>query len=84
LLIYLAVCLGVLRMRRLRAATPAAFRTPGGPGVPLVGVAAILWLLSHSTAAEVASIITLLAAATAYYLIRRRSMSAWTPVSSIF
>ena len=34
LLIYLFVCLGVLRVRRLRPRVPGAFRAPGGPVVP--------------------------------------------------
>jgi amino acid transporter len=72
LLIYLVVCLGVLRLRRVRGRVSGAFRTPGGPIVPVVGAAAVLWLLSHSTAAEVAAVAILLMAATTYYAIRTR------------
>jgi basic amino acid/polyamine antiporter, APA family len=69
LLIYLAVCLGVLRMRRVR--TPA-FRVPGGPLVPMLGAAAALWLLSNSTSAEVLAVTVTLGIATIYYVVRTR------------
>ena len=61
LLIYLFVCLGVLRVRRLRPRVPGAFRVPGGPVVPLLGATAVLWLLSHSTAAEIGGITLMIA-----------------------
>ena len=54
LLVYFVVCVGVLRLRSLRGSVSGGFRTPGGPVVPLIGAAAVVWLLSHSTAAEVA------------------------------
>jgi amino acid transporter len=72
LLIYLVVCLGVLQLRRVRGPVSGAFRTPAGPVVPLVGAGAVLWLLSHSTAAEVAAVAAMLVAATMYYVIRTR------------
>jgi len=73
LLVYFVLCVAVLRMRRAGVRRPAAFRTPGGPAVPVLGAAAILWLLSHSTAAEVMGVTALLAASTAYYTVRSRS-----------
>ena len=73
LLVYLVLCVTVLRMRRAGVQKPGAFRTPGGPAVPVVGAAAILWLLSHSTVTEVAAVTGLLAASTAYYMVRSRS-----------
>jgi amino acid transporter len=42
---YLATCLSVLADRR--RGRPAAFRAPGGPLVPLAGVAATVWLSSQ-------------------------------------
>ena len=74
LLIYLVVCIGVLRMRRVRAVAPAAFRVPGGPVVPLLGIAAVLWLLSHSTWTEVVAVTTTLGVATIYFSIRTRQL----------
>lgn len=69
LLIYLAVCLGVLRMRRVRQ---PAFRVPGGPAVPLLGAAAVIWFLSNSTRSEALAVAVTLGMATIYYLIRTR------------
>jgi APA family basic amino acid/polyamine antiporter len=74
LLIYLVVCIGVLRMRRVRAVAPAAFRVPGGPVVPLLGIAAVLWLLSHSTWTEVVAVTTTLGVATIYFSVRTRQL----------
>lgn len=73
LLLYLFLCLGVLRLRRVRPREPDAFRVPGGPVVPLFGAGAVLWLLSHSTAAEVGAIVLMLGLATMYYLVRTRT-----------
>jgi amino acid transporter len=70
LLIYLFVCLAVLQLRRRRGGSPTTFRVPGGPAIPLLGAAAVLWLLSHSTAVEIAGIAAMLAVATAYYVWR--------------
>ena len=73
LLVYLALCVSVLRMRRAGARESGAFRTPGGPVVPVVGAASILWLLSHSTGTEVAAVTALLAASAGYYIVRTGS-----------
>jgi hypothetical protein len=51
-----------------------AFRTPGDPLVPVVGIVAVLWLLSHSTAAEVAAVTALLVLATTYFMLRTRHL----------
>jgi len=54
-----------------RSRPPGAFRAPGGPLVPLLGALIVLWLLSHSTAAEARAVALALVVAAAYYLIRR-------------
>jgi basic amino acid/polyamine antiporter, APA family len=74
LLVYLAVCLAALRMRATRPRAPGSFRAPGGPLVPLLGAATVVWLLAHSTRAEAAAIAAMLLCAAAYYLVRRRSV----------
>ena len=75
LLIYLTVCLGVLRLRRVRPAATASFRIPGGPAIPLLGAAAVLWLLSQSTQNEVAAVTAMLGTAALYYVIRKRAQT---------
>jgi APA family basic amino acid/polyamine antiporter len=39
------VCLGVLVLRHTRPDLPRAFRTPGSPVVPALGVLACVWLM---------------------------------------
>lgn len=59
-----------LRRRDVRmGGTP--FDTPGGPAIPLLAAAAIIWLLSQATARELAVEAAVLVAATAFYLVRR-------------
>jgi amino acid transporter/SAM-dependent methyltransferase len=67
LLMYLAVCLAVLRMRRLRE---PPFRVPGGPIVPVLGAAAVVWFLSNSTGSEALAVAVTLAIAAIYYVVR--------------
>ncbi|HEY3438178.1 MAG TPA: amino acid permease, partial [Actinotalea sp.] len=42
---FVVVCLGVLVLRRTRPDLPRAFRTPGAPVVPILGVVACAWLM---------------------------------------
>jgi amino acid transporter len=55
--------------RRNVGAGPATFTLPGGPIVPLLAAAAIVWLLSHATAREFAVEALVLAGASGLYLI---------------
>ena len=79
LLIYFVVCLGVLKVRRVRARVPETFRAPAGPVVPVVGMAAVLWLLSRSTLAEVIAVAGMVTVATIYYMIRTRQPNRFSP-----
>jgi amino acid transporter len=71
LLVYLAICLGTLRIRYSRPPIPGTFRIPGGPAVPVVASAVVVWLLAQSTLREVVTMAVFIGAATLYYLIRR-------------
>ena len=42
---FVIVCVGVLVLRRTRPDLPRAFRTPGVPVVPILGVVACVWLM---------------------------------------
>ena len=44
---------------------------PGGPAVPLLGIAVVVWLLSHTTAPEARGTLLVVAASVAYYLLRQ-------------
>ncbi|MGB7219439.1 MAG: APC family permease [Vicinamibacterales bacterium] len=51
----------------------APFALPGGPTIPVMAAVVILWLLSQATFREFAVEATVLAAATLFYLARRRT-----------
>jgi APA family basic amino acid/polyamine antiporter len=75
LLVYLGVSLAVIRLRARDGLPPAGtFRLPGGPTVPLLSCAVIVWLLGQLTADEATGLIVLAAAATAIALVRRLRM----------
>ncbi len=71
LLIYLGVSLAVIALRR-RKGPPSAgqFRIPGGPIVPVLSSAVILWLLSQMTASEAIGVGVLLTITVVIYLAR--------------
>jgi amino acid transporter len=72
LLVYLACCLAalVLRRRDVRAGgTP--FRVPGGPAVPVLACAVVLWLLSNAERAELLAVAGVAAVAALLYGLRR-------------
>jgi L-asparagine transporter-like permease len=75
LLIYLAVCLAALKMRRSGPAPTGAFRAPGGPLVPVAGAATVVWLLAHTSRSEAIGVAITVGVAAAYYLIRRQALS---------
>jgi amino acid transporter len=72
LLVYLGVCLSVIVMRR-RYGPPSAgqFRIPGGPVVPLLSSAVIIWLLVQMTAKEALGAGALLAVTILIYGVRK-------------
>jgi amino acid transporter len=74
LLIYLVVCLAALKMRRAGPGPAAAFRAPGGPLVPVLGVATTGWLLAHTTRQEALGLAAAVSAAAGYYLVRRQML----------
>jgi APA family basic amino acid/polyamine antiporter len=77
LLVYLAICLGALRIRYSRPQIPGTFRIPGGPAVPVVASAVVVWLLAQSTLREVVTMAVFIGVATLFYLIRR----SWLPTT---
>jgi amino acid transporter len=72
LLIYFAVCLAALKMRRAGPAPAGAFVAPGGPLVPLLGAAIVCWLLAHTTRAEALGLAVTVSGAALYFLARRQ------------
>jgi amino acid transporter len=69
LLVELGVCLSVLALRRQNAGAPAiGFRVPGGPVIPLLGAASVIWLLSHLSRTEVLGVLLMLVISSVLYL----------------
>ncbi len=73
--IYLAICLGALRLRYTRVRQPGAFRAPGGPTIGILGALVVIWLLSHSTRVEVAALAATLSLGIVYFYARRLQLS---------
>ncbi len=73
LCVYLAICLGALKLRYTRKRVPGAFRAPGGPLVGILGSTVVIWLLAHSTRVEVTALSGTLAVSIAYFFVRRYS-----------
>lgn len=71
LLVYLGVCLAALRLRYSRTPVAGVFRAPGGPAVPVLASAAVIWVLSHSTWKEALAVAVMVAVSTAYYFLQR-------------
>jgi len=68
LLIYFAVSLSVLGLRRRNGQVPQhLFSIPCGPLVPVLSCAVVLWLLSHAARAEVLGLSLLLLMASGVY-----------------
>jgi APA family basic amino acid/polyamine antiporter len=76
LLIYAAVCLGALRLRLTREAVPGAFRAPGGPVIPILAAAVVLWLLHYSTWKQIVPLSITATLAAGYYFVRRPARSS--------
>lgn len=80
---YLPTCLAVLVLRRRRPDQPAGFRIPFGPAVPLLAVAACLWLLSQATAVQLAwGLAALAAGAPLYFLLKSLNPTPAAPAAT--
>jgi len=74
LTIYATVCIGALYLRLTRERVPGAFRAPGGPLIPVLGAATVLWMLHYSNRAQIVGLSITIAVAVAYYFVRTRSL----------
>lgn len=73
LLIYLAVILATIKLRKQKQeASEKTFRAPGGLIVPLIGIAAIVWLLSSLSKWEILSTIIFIAIVCVIFLIMKK------------
>jgi amino acid transporter len=73
LLVYVGVCLAVIRVRRRDGLpAPGNFRLPFGPLVPILSLAFIGWLLSSLTREEALGLVVLVGAAILLHLVMRQ------------
>lgn len=73
LLIYLAVILATIKLRRNKQdAGKKTFRAPGGLITPLIGIAAIVWLLSSLSKWEILSTVIFIAAVAVIYFVMKK------------
>ena len=73
LLIYLSVILATIKLRMKKQDTAEkTFRAPGGLVTPLIGIAAIVWLLSSLSKWEILSTIIFIASVSVLYFITKQ------------
>ena len=83
LVLYLLCCISAYELRRRNVqegGTP--FRIPGGPLVPILAVAVILWILSNATLQEFSVIAGVLVAASVLFVIRKGAIAKVVRTSS--
>jgi dipeptide/tripeptide permease len=73
LLVYLSACLASIQLQRrnVRADEAVPFTIPGGPIVPILASAIIIWLMSNSTRQEAFALATMMVVSTLVYLLMR-------------
>jgi len=73
LIVYLICCLATLQLRRrdIRDEGAVPFKVPGGPVIPLIACAIVVWLMTASTRQEVLAMGVMLVAETVVFLLMR-------------
>lgn len=73
LLVYLAVILATIKLRRRKHEVSAkTFRIPGGLIIPFIGIAAIVWLLASLSKWEILSAIIFIASVCVIYFVMKK------------
>lgn len=74
LLIYLAVILATIKLRYKRQdVTEKTFKTPGGLVIPLMGIAAIIWVLTGLSKKEILSTIIFIAVVSVMHFVMQKA-----------
>ena len=73
LIVYLICCLATIQLQRLniRAEGAIPFKVPGGPVIPVIASAIVIWLMSASTRQEFIAMGAMLAITSVLYLVMR-------------
>lgn len=71
LIVYVICCLATIQLRRMDVRTDGAlpFKVPGGPIVPILAVAIVVWLMTASTREEFLALATMLVVQTLVYFL---------------
>lgn len=76
LLIYLAVVLAMIRLRLKKdAVVEKGFKVPGGMIIPFIAIAAIIWVLSNLSRAEIISLGIFIAVISVIYFVMKKWQS---------
>ncbi len=80
LIVYLICCLAAIQLRRrdIRDEGAVPFKIPGGPVIPLIASAIVVWLMTASTKEEVLAMGAMLVAETLLFLLMRPSRTIRT------
>jgi APA family basic amino acid/polyamine antiporter len=84
LIVYLICCLATIQLQRrdIRDGVGVPFRLPGGPVIPLVASAIVVWLMTASTRQEVLAMGGMLVAETVVFLLMRGRRGSDSPTPS--
>ncbi len=73
LLVYLAVILATIKLRtKKQGVSEKTFRIPGGLVIPLIGIAAIVWLLTSLSKWEILSVIIFIGIVCIFYFVMKK------------
>jgi amino acid transporter len=74
LIVYLICCLATIQLQRrdVRDEGAIPFKVPGGPVIPIIASAIVVWLMTASTREEVLAMGAMLVAETVVFLLMRR------------
>lgn len=73
LLVYLAVILSTLKLRKQKTGSPEkTFRAPGGLIIPIIGIATVVWLLSSLNKKEILTTLIFIAVICVIYFMTKK------------
>jgi amino acid transporter len=73
LIIYLSVILAMIKLRMKKEdVAEKTFKVPGGLTIPVIGIATIIWLLSHLSSQEIISTIIFIAVLCVIYFVMKK------------